>query len=216
MARKNIGKIGDVSGRDNESTHTRQLAPNDRKRDLEDSQYLEMAEINDFFAVIKSKRDRAIFRLVYHRGLRRHEVRLIDYSDFRERDGVLYVTRGKGSKSREYSLLPEELRVLRAWLKERGSVPGPMFPSRQGRKGISPQRLDQLMKHYCGLAGIPLAKSHCHALKHSCGTHLAEQQASPQEIQDWLGHRDSKSTEQYLHFSKSRRAALTDRLRDWR
>ncbi|MGG7380887.1 tyrosine-type recombinase/integrase, partial [Escherichia coli] len=79
------------------------------------------------------------------------------------------------------------MRTLRAWLKERGTFPGPLFPSRQGSKGISRIRLDQLMKKYCKLAGIPKDKAHMHALKHSAGTHLAERGASAAEIQDWLG-----------------------------
>ena len=64
--------------------------------------YLQPEEIQQLFRVIKGKRDRAIFRLVYHRGLRAHEVGLIQLSDFKDRDGLLYVHRGKGSISREH------------------------------------------------------------------------------------------------------------------
>jgi integrase/recombinase XerD len=67
------------------------------------------------------------------------------------------------------------------------------------------------MKLYCRRAGIPREKAHMHALKHSCGTHLAERGASAAEIQDWLGHRDSGSTDIYLHFSRRRRSAVVDR-----
>jgi integrase len=136
-------------------------------------------------------------------------------TDFNNRDGVLYVRRGKGSISRQHSLCDEELRVLRAWVKERGSAPGPLFPSRQGSKGITRVRLDQLMKEYCRLARIPADKAHMHALKHSCGTHLAERGESAAAIQHWLGHRDSSSTEIYLHFSARRRDELVERHRDW-
>lgn len=186
-----------------------------KHRDLDDSMYLEPDEIKRLFAVITSKRDRAIFRLVYHRGLRAHEPGIIHYSDFRDRDGVLYVRRGKGSISREHSLIREELLVLRAWIKERGAKPGPMFPSRQGG-AITRQRLDQLMKIYCRAAGIRSEKAHMHALKHSCGTHLSERGNSAAAIQDWLGHRDSKSTDIYTHFSASRRAESVEKNRDWR
>lgn len=178
--------------------------------------YLLQEEIPRLFAAIKNKRDRALFRLTYHRGLRAHEPGLLQLADFRDRDGVLYVRRGKGSISREYPLLDEELRTLRAWIRERGTQPGPLFPSRQGTKGITRMRLDQLMKHYCRLAGIRKEKAHMHALKHSCGTHLAERGCSAEEIQDWLGHRDIQSTQIYLHFSKKRRKELWERNRDWR
>lgn len=177
--------------------------------------YLEIQEIKRLFSVIKSKRDRAIFRVSYHRGLRAHEVGLLQMSDFNSRDGVLYVRRGKGSICRQHSLCDEELRCLRAWVKERGTQPGPLFPSRQGSKGITRVRLDQLMKEYCRLAGIASDKAHMHALKHSCGTHLAERGESAAAIQHWLGHRDSGSTEIYLHFSARRRDELVERHRDW-
>lgn len=210
-----MGKKRAFPGRVIQSTESVQLKRKPKQAREETFKYLEIEEIRELFSVIKSKRDRAIFRVSYHRGLRAHEVGLLQMSDFRERDGVLFVRRGKGSISREHSLCDEELRSLRAWLKERGTYPGPLFPSRQGRKGITRIRLDQLMKEYSRLAGIPREKAHMHALKHSCGTHLAERGASAAEIQDWLGHRDSGSTDIYMHFSRRRRSAVVDRHRDW-
>jgi integrase len=210
-----MGKKGRFSRSVSQSAETVQPAKRASLSREETYKYLEIEEIRALFSVIKSKRDRAIFRVSYHRGLRAHEVGLLQMADFRDRDGVLFVRRGKGSISREHSLCDEELRSLRAWLKERGTYPGPLFPSRQGRKGITRIRLDQLMKEYCKLARIPGDKAHMHALKHSCGTHLAERGATAAEIQDWLGHRDSSSTDIYLHFSRRRRARVTDAHRDW-
>ncbi len=200
-----------------QSAETVDLKPKKKSRRLDDCKYLEYNEIQALFRVIKSKRDRAIFRLAYHRGLRAHEVGLLEMSHFRDRDGILYVYRGKGSISREHSLTDEELRCLRAYIRdERGTHPGVLFCSRQGHEGISRFRLDQLMKGYCKLAGIPAEKAHMHALKHSCGTHLAERGLSADEIQDWLGHRDMGSTAVYMHFSRSRRSAIAEKHRDWR
>jgi site-specific recombinase XerD len=215
--RKNIGKKRPFLVPVSHSGQTDSPKRKFERIELDASMYLEIEEIQALFKAIESKRDRAIFRLVYHRGLRAHEVGLFQLSDFRDRDGVLYVRRGKGSISREFPLIDEELRALRAYLRvERGTAPGPMFPSRQGARGISRQQLDRLMKRYCQLAGIRPEKAHMHALKHSCGTHLSDRGASPQEIQFWLGHRDSSSTDIYTHFSPSRRKAAYDRHRDWR
>jgi integrase/recombinase XerD len=212
---KNIGEKRAFSRQRKQSDETVDVAKKPKQRRLLDSMYLEEREIAAFFAVIKKRRDRAIFRLVYHRGLRAHEVGVLQLSDFRDRDGVLHVYRGKGSISRDHSLTNEELKTLRAYIKDRGTSPGPLFPSRQGRAGISRFRLDQMMKEYCRLARIPLAKAHMHALKHSCGTHLAERGASAEEIQDWLGHREASSTAIYMHFSRKRRAELDQRFKDW-
>jgi site-specific recombinase XerC len=80
---------------------------------------LNIEEIKALFGVIMDARDRAIFRVVYHRGLRASEVKLLELSDYRQRDGRLYVRRLKGSKSGEYPLFDEERRSLNQWLKKR-------------------------------------------------------------------------------------------------
>jgi len=214
---RNIGRKRAIKPPVGQSPQTVQpKRPKPKPKDLDDSMYLQPDEIAALFRVISAKRDRAIFRLVYHRGLRAHEVGLIQYADFRDRDGVLYVRRGKGSISREHSLIREELLALRAWIKERGTMPGAMFPSRQSTRGITRTRLDQIMKAYCRAAGIRREKAHMHALKHSCGTHLRERGNGADAIQDWLGHRDSKSTDIYMHFTARRRAESLEKNRDWR
>jgi integrase len=184
-----------------------------------DSQYLTPSEIGALFKVITTIRDRAIFRVVYHRGLRSGEVGLLQLSDWREQENKLYVRREKGSESRDYRLLGDEGRALRAWVKMRGHEPGALFPSRQKRAGglgIHRNQLDRLFRAYCRLAGIRPEKSHMHALKHSCGTHLAERGNSADVIQDWLGHKSAQSTQVYMHFSQRRRDEAWERNKDWR
>lgn len=184
-----------------------------------DSQYLTQTEVHALFNVIDSVRDRAIFRIVYQRGLRSHEPGIMKLSDWNARDGLLHVRRGKNSISRDYRLTPIEATALRAWLKVRGDAPGPLFPSRQiraGGLGIHRNQLDRLFRRYCAAAGIRPEKAHMHALKHSCGTHLAERGNSADTIQDWLGHRAISSTQVYMHFSQRRRDDAYERNKDWR
>jgi len=180
---------------------------------IEDSMYLENDEIRALFRVISSKRDRAALMIALKRGLRAHEVGLLTLADF-QRDR-LFVRRGKGSISQEYSLTAEELHALRMWLKIRGQAPGPLFPSRNHRP-ISRRRLDELMKRYCEAAGIRREKAHMHALKHSCAVALAESGESAEAIKEWCGHRRITSTQRYLHFSKKRREEMAERQKYWR
>src|SRR5262249_41947080 len=151
--------------------------------------------------------DRAIFRIVYHRGLRASEVGLLTYADFQLSEGrspiaSLHVHRLKGSISSAYTLCAEETSALRAWIRVRGTAPGPLFCSRNHR-AISSRRLDELMKGYCAAAGIPSEKAHMHSLKHSCGTHVAELlNGDAQAVQDHLGHKDIRSTQIYMAFAR--------------
>jgi site-specific recombinase XerC len=143
--------------------------PRQRRKAQETPKCLTEAELESLFKAIKSPRDRAIFQITYHRGLRASEPGKLDLKDYRPAEGRLYVRRVKGSISARFRLTDVENTALRAWLRVRGLVPGPLFCSRNHR-AISPSRLDQLMKQSCRLAGIPEEKAHMHALKHSCGT----------------------------------------------
>src|ERR1700676_3635577 len=128
-------------------------------------------EVAQFFKVIVSVRDRAIFRIMYHAGLRASELGKLELRDYAPRTDRLMVTRLKGSNSGEHHLNREESRALKAWLKVRGSAPGAIFASKMGSP-ISRQMLDVLMKEYGAKAGWPVKMRHCHTFKHACCTHL--------------------------------------------
>jgi integrase/recombinase XerD len=220
---KNTGRKSPKTAKTGQSKRTDTLKKHANKRPYSrnpDSQYLTPAEKDALFKVIRSPRDRAIFRLVYHRGLRSSEPGQLQMSDWNEKDGLLYVRRGKNSISRDYRLTREEAKELRAWLKIRGRAPGPLFASqkgaRPGKLGIHRNQLDRLFRKYCREAGIRPEKAHMHALKHSCATHMSERGESAEVIQDQMGHRAASSTAVYMHFSQRRRDEAAERLKDWR
>src|SRR6266852_81759 len=78
----------------------------------------------------------------------------------------IFIHRLKGSNSGHHHLMREEARALRAWLKVRGSFPGPIFLSKQKRP-IDRTTLHLLMKKYGTLAGSPAKLRHFHVLKHA-------------------------------------------------
>jgi len=177
--------------------------------------YLSEEEIESLFAVIQDPRDRAIFRLAYHRGLRASEVGELRLEDYRPAAQRLFVRRKKGSISGEYRLTKNEVGALNAWLAERGSDPGPLFPSNRGT-GINRRTLDVLMKRYGAQAALPLDKRHMHCLKHSCGTHLLSGRGlDVAEVQDHLGHVDIRNTMIYSKITNRRRDEVGERLRNW-
>jgi site-specific recombinase XerD len=177
-------------------------------------EYLTPEEMERFFRGILSIRDRALFRLTYHRGLRASELGMIQLADYRPTVGRIFIRRLKGSNSGEYHLTKVEQQVLRAWLRERGTAAGALFQSRN-HQPISRFRLAQLMKQYCTAAGIPDVKAHMHALKHSCGTHLSAREPDIVAIQDHLGHADIRNTMKYVQIASKRRDEFAGRLSDW-
>ncbi len=170
----------------------------------DDRKYLTEEELTKFLRAIDDPRDRAIFTVMYWRGLRASEVGRLQLSSWRQSAGRLYVTRRKGSDAGEYPLSPAESRALKAWIRIRGQKPGPLFPSREGA-GISRFMLAVLMKDYGTRVGLPANLRHCHALKHSIGTHLIGRGAELFAVKDWLGHKDIKSTMEYVRFRSKQR-----------
>jgi integrase len=125
--------------------------------------------------VITIPRDRAIFSIAYHRGLRATEIGMIEMRDYtpaalNERVGKLYCRRHKDSYSNIYDLSKAEEKELRAWLRIRGKQPGPLFPSRHHRP-IHRSTLHLMMRRYGAQAAIPLQFRHFHTLKHTCAVH---------------------------------------------
>jgi type 1 fimbriae regulatory protein FimB len=187
-----------------------------KRRTKQQPAYLQQEEVERFFRVIDSPRDRAIFRLMYHAGLRASEVGILQLRDYNQRTERIYIHRLKGSNSGEHHLVREESRVLHAWLKVRGSLPGPMFPSNR-RTGIKRSMIDVLVKHYGEIAGIPEKFRHAHIFKHTCATHLFDRGFGIEQVQDWLGHVNVQSTAVYAHITNERRAQMANELREsWR
>jgi integrase len=172
-------------------------------------------EIERFFAVIESPRDRAIFRIMYHAGLRASEVGLLQLRDYSAATERLMIHRLKGSHSGEHHLNQEEADALRAWLMHRGAHPGPLFASREGTP-ISRKMLDVLVKKYGALAGWPQQLRHCHAFKHACCTHLLSKGFNVERVQDWVGHANIQSTMIYARVTNARRTEMGRQLNDWR
>jgi integrase/recombinase XerD len=70
--------------------------PQRRRKPQEAPKYLTEGEVDALLKAIKSPRDRAIFQVVYHRGLRASEPGKLNLSDYRPAEGRLYVHRVKG------------------------------------------------------------------------------------------------------------------------
>ena len=192
-------------------------SPKPRKPEKALPKYLTESEIEALFQVIRAPRDRALFRIIYHRGLRASEPGLMLMSDYTEIAGrppvaQLFVRRLKRSHCRLYELTEIEHTCLRAYLRVRGVAPGPLFLSRNHR-AISRRQVYELMEHYCELAGIAAEKAHPHSLKHSCGTHVLARTHDIMATQFQLGHKDLRSSLVYAQFTQEQELAA--KLKDW-
>jgi type 1 fimbriae regulatory protein FimB len=177
--------------------------------------HLSEDEIERLFAAIDDVRNLAIFRLAYHAGLRASEVGAELHRDYNARTERIFIRRAKGSNSGEHRLCRVESKAMHAWLKIRGSRPGPLFLSRE-HKPISRQMLHCWMRTYARLAELPEHLRHFHTLKHSCCVHLLSKGFNVEQVQDWVGHARIQSTMEYAKVTNTRRDEMAELLRDWR
>lgn len=177
------------------------------KRKSQAIEFLTESELKKLFAVIAkegTKRDRALFLTGYRHGLRASEIGLLQVSDIDFEKMRLNIRRLKGSYFGVNTLQPDEVRVLKAYLKTRDSESPFLFLSKRGLP-ISRQMLDVLIKSYGEKAEIPKDKRHFHVLKHSIATHLLDAGADIKFVQDWLGHANIQNTEIYAKLSAGSR-----------
>jgi integrase len=165
-----------------------------RNSKLETIKFLTLDELSRLLGVISDKRDKAIFLVAYRHGLRASEVGLLNVQDLDFQKQRIMIHRLKGSLSGIHPLQPDEARILKSYLKTRGSHSPTLFVSNRNLP-ISRKTLDVLIKNYGKKVKLPQDKCHFHVLKHSIATHLLDTgEADIRFVQDWLGHANIQNT----------------------
>ena len=152
--------------------------------------YLTQAEIERFFSVIESPRDRALFGTIYHYGLRVSEATVLSVHSIDFNRQTIYIHRLKGGRSGQKPLLANTARLLKVYLPVRESTGERLFTGREGTLGR--HRIGQLFLHYANRVGI--SGYSVHSLRHSIATHMLGAGFSIEVVQDHLGHRNIQST----------------------
>jgi type 1 fimbriae regulatory protein FimB len=172
--------------------------------------FLTSAEMDSFLAAARGGRygvrDYAMMLLSYRHGLRVSELIDIRIAEIDLATSRLFVKRLKGSLSTSQPIEGDELRAIRAWLRERslhenGAHSPLLFLSERGP--FTRQALNYLVSQIGKRAGL-LFKTHPHMLRHSCGFYLANKGLDTRLIQDYLGHRNVQHTSKYTRTAASR------------
>lgn len=176
-----------------------------------DITYLTQDELRTLFAVIKGKRDKALFQLAYHHGLRASEVSLLQRDDINEKQGRIYIHRVKGSISKAYPIQPEDSRLIRSYLRTRKDDSPYLFTTNRNMP-LERRSYWDLMQKYGKLSELPKEKLRFHALRHSIAVHLLDAGADVAFVQDRLGHANIQNTMVYMRYTIVTRDAQTRKL----
>jgi len=166
--------------------------------------YLSQSELHAFLRAITSLRDRLLFALIYHYGLRVGEVELLQRRDVDLPRGRIVIKRLKGGYWSERPLFGTTTSVLRHFLAEQVSTANaPLFTGRSG-----PLRKRQIQMLFCRYRDrARLSRQYtCHGLRHSIATHLLDAGVSLEFVQDHLGHQSIRSTSIYARITDRHRA----------
>ena len=147
-------------------------------------------------------RDYLMVLLTYRHGLRVSELIDIRLADLDLDSGRIYVRRCKGSLSTTQPLDGDELRAIRAYLRERSQPNSPyLFLGERGP--LTRQAVNYLLKETGRRAGLGNGV-HPHMLRHSTGYYLANKGYDTRLIQDYLGHKNITHTVKYTRTAAAR------------
>lgn len=191
---------------------------------MQEIKHLTPSETRLLYAEIyrdKSKhrlRNIAIFELAKYCALRASEISIMKLDSYDRENHNIYCYRLKKSDSNTLKIVDKHvLKALEDYLCEREyyEIESPyLFVSQKGCP-ISRQRMDALMKYYCqNINTIPLNKRHMHILRHTRAVELAESGFDVDDIQYWLGHKNSENTFKYLSFTTTLKRQLFFKLEE--
>ena len=171
--------------------------------------FLTTSEMKKFLAAARkgrhAVRDYCLMLMAYRHGLRVSELIDIRLNDLDLETGRLFVRRLKGSLSTQQPIEGDELRALRAWLRERETYPNAssnyLFLSERGM--LTRQAINYLVTQIGHKASLNF-KVTPHSLRHSTGYFLANKGHDTRLIQDYLGHKNITHTVRYTRTAAAR------------
>jgi type 1 fimbriae regulatory protein FimB len=185
---------------------SRSRNPAGRKKDdsygRKESKYLSPSQVEALIKAAKAgrhgKRDALMISMAYHHALRVSELIHLEWAAIDLKAGKIRIARKKNGVGGEQHLAPDDWKVLRQLRKEAGDNNRYVFLSERG----DPLTRDAFAKQLAAIgkrAGIDRRLAHPHALRHATGHHLANSgKVNEYQLQSVMGHRDPRSTQEYV------------------
>lgn len=159
--------------------------------------YLTQDELTRFFAAIASPRDRALFGLIYHYGLRVGEALMLTVDAVNFQNHRITIRRLKNGLGGEKPLWRHTAKLIRSYLRECRDVGPYLFTGRKGT--LQKRQVQKLFTDYTKAAG--LKERSVHALRHSMAVHLLEAGRGIEYVADHLGHKNIQNTRIYAQIT---------------
>ena len=142
---------------------------------------------------------KTLIALIYSCGLRRSEAINLKIKDIDSNRMLIKIREAKGKKDRYVQLASSVLKLLRTYYQS--EKPQEYVFEGQKKMQYSPTSIVKNVKNAAKRAGIT-KQVYPHILRHSFATHQLEQGVDLRFIQEWLGHKSTKTTERYTHVTE--------------
>jgi site-specific recombinase XerD len=148
----------------------------------------------------QGQRDHALIATLLGTGLRVSELLAIDITQYNQR-GFVNVLRKGGHVQRFIPIQKQHRDVLDAWLEQRGNVPGPLFPTRSGKR-LDRTQAFLILKHVAQQANAHLPPDQHldvspHVLRHMLLRKVANEKGVHYAM-ELSGHRSDRDIWRYV------------------
>jgi len=155
-------------------------------------------------------RNRAILEVLFSTGLRVAELTNLNKEQIKITaltEDLEIVIIGKGNRPRPVYFSKRTIKWLNEYLKTRKDKERALFINYNGpkhaSKRLSPRSIENIVKNYSILAGIPTFTTP-HTIRHSFASDLLSQGVDLRTIQEFLGHKNISTTQIYTHITSKK------------
>jgi integrase/recombinase XerD len=165
---------------------------------------MSVQEVYDVINAISNLKHKTLITLLYSTGMRLAEISNLKIEDIDSTLMRIKVVNGKGKKDRFVPLSPLVLEQLRIYYLQ--YKPTLFLFNGQGAAGrkYSPRSIQHVLQNNLIKIGLQHKNYSIHSIRHSFATHLIDNGADIQVIQELMGHHHIAQTTQYLHLSSKR------------
>lgn len=160
-------------------------------------------EVKQIITSIKNIKHKTIISLIYSTGMRLSEAAHLKMENIDSKTMKIKVVDGKGKKDRFVPLSAQLLQELRLYyLQYKPQVY--LFNSSKAGAKYSVRSIQHILQQVLIKLGLQSKNYSIHTLRHSFATHLLDNGADLQVIQQLMGHHHIAQTVQYLHLTDKR------------
>lgn len=164
---------------------------------------MSVEEIYDVINCLKNQKHKTLIILLYSTGMRLKEISGLKMVNIDSKLMRIKVVEGKGKKDRFVLMSQQVLDQLRLYYLEYRPEEFLFNGARKGKK-YAPRTIQSILHTTLAKVGLDNKDYSVHTLRHSFATHLIDNGADIQLIQELLGHQSITQTVKYLHLSAKR------------